>query len=101
RRRRHRTATEHLESAMSFFRLLIVLFLLLATSHAAQAEETFDTCTSFIPSLPTVITSQGTWCLDKNLGTAITGGNAITVATNNVTIDCNGFKIGGLAAGDG
>ena len=86
---------------MSLFRLLIVLSLLLATSQAAQAGETFDTCTGFIPSLPAVITSQGTWCLDTNRSTAVTSGNAITVAANNVTIDCNGFKIGGLAAGDG
>ena len=33
--------------------------------------------------------------------TAITIGNAISVNTNNVTIDCNDFKIGGLAAGVG
>src|SRR5690606_27324125 len=27
--------------------------------------------------------------------------NAITIDANNVTIDCNSFKIGGLAAGNG
>src|SRR5690606_20448934 len=32
--------------------------------------------------------------------TAITSGNAIHIAANNVTIDCNDFKIGGLAAGN-
>jgi hypothetical protein len=30
----------------------------------------------------------------------MTSGNAIEIANNNVTLDCNGFKIGGLAAGD-
>src|SRR5690606_3370431 len=45
--------------------------------------------------------TQGTWCLRKNLATNITSGAAIAIATNNVTIDCNDFKIGGLAAGDG
>ena len=29
----------------------------------------------------------------------LAGGAAITIATNNVTIDCNGFKLGGLSAG--
>jgi hypothetical protein len=33
------------------------------------------------------------------VATAIASGNAVTVATNNVTIDCNDFKLGGLAAG--
>ncbi|HEY0662080.1 MAG TPA: hypothetical protein VGD21_12260, partial [Lysobacter sp.] len=50
-------------------------------------------------SLPATITTQGTWCLRKDLSTAMSSGNAITIATNNVTIDCNDFKIGGLAAG--
>src|SRR5690606_5376874 len=32
--------------------------------------------------------------------TAQASGSAVEIAANNVTIDCNGFKIGGLAAGD-
>ena len=72
----------------------------LAWFSPAQAAQSYDNCTGFIDSLPATISTQGTWCLDKNLGTAITSGNAITIATNNVTIDCNDFKIGGLAAGD-
>ena len=67
----------------------------------AEAAESYDNCTGFITSLPATISTQGTWCLDKNLGTAMTSGNAITIATNNVTIDCNHFKLGGLAAGAG
>lgn len=53
-----------------------------------------------IDSLPTTISSQGVYCLRKNLSTAITSGRAISIDTNNVTIDCNDFKIGGLAAGN-
>src|SRR5688572_286205 len=37
----------------------------------------------------------------KDLATAISDGNAITVAANNVTVDCNDYKLGGLAAGAG
>jgi hypothetical protein len=69
-------------------------------TNSARAE-TYHTCNGFIDSLPATITTQGTWCLRKDLGTAMTSGDAITVATNNVTIDCNRYKIGGLAAGSG
>jgi hypothetical protein len=65
----------------------------------ARASEDYDNCTGFIDSLPASIGTQGTWCLRKDLSTAMTSGNAIEIATNNVTIDCNDFKIGGLSAG--
>jgi len=74
---------------------------LLSAVCPAQAAESYDNCTGFITSIPTTITTQGTWCLKQDLNTAITSGNAITIATNNVTIDCNNFKLGGLAAGAG
>lgn len=64
-----------------------------------RAAETYHTCTGFIDSVPATISSQGVWCLRHSLGTAVTSGDAITIATNNITIDCNDFKIGGLAAG--
>ena len=78
--------------------LLIGLTAAPVTSHAAQS---YDNCTGFITSLPATISTQGTWCLNADLATAITSGTAITVATNNVTIDCNDFRLGGLAAGLG
>ena len=72
---------------------------LFALPRAAQAAEGYDNCTGFITSLPVVISTQGTWCLKQDLATAITSGKAIDIQTNNVTIDCNGYKIGGLAGG--
>ena len=84
-------------------RLLAALALLAglaAVPGSAMAGKSYDNCTDFIDSLPTTISTQGTWCLRKNLATNITSGAAITIATNNVTIDCNDFKIGGLAAGN-
>ena len=84
-------------------RLLAALALcagLAAAPGIARAAQSYDNCTGFIESLPTTISTQGVWCLNKNLSTAITSGAAITIAINNVTIDCNDFKIGGLAAGD-
>ncbi|HEY0661025.1 MAG TPA: right-handed parallel beta-helix repeat-containing protein [Lysobacter sp.] len=77
------------------------LMLLTGMATAPVHAETFDTCTGFIDSLPATISTQGNWCLRKDLATAITTGDAILVTTNNVTIDCNSFKIGGLAAGPG
>ena len=76
--------------------------LLLATTAAlpARAAEGYDNCTGFIDALPAVITSQGVWCLNRHLTTAMTAGNAIEIQVNNVTLDCNDFKIGGLGAGD-
>lgn len=65
----------------------------------AQAAEGYDNCTGFIDSLPATIHQEGVWCLRKDLGTAITIGQAIYVGGNNITIDCNGYKLGGLGAG--
>ncbi|MEZ0470358.1 right-handed parallel beta-helix repeat-containing protein [Luteimonas salinilitoris] len=67
----------------------------------SRAAESYDNCTGYIDSVPTVITTQGTWCLRSNVSAALTSGYAIDIQTSNVTIDCNDFKIGGLAAGDG
>ena len=82
------------------FALLSVLALL-ACAKPAHAAQSYDNCAGTITSLPAVINSQGTWCMKQHLATAIASGNAITVNTNNVTIDCNDYKLGGLAAGAG
>ena len=80
-------------------RRLLALLLLLPVTSTAFAAESFDGCAGFIDSLPATITTQGVWCLRGDLSTSITSGAAITVAANNVTLDCNGFKVGGLGAG--
>ena len=79
---------------------LALLAGLVAAPGSARAAQDYDNCTGFIDSLPAIISTQGVWCLRKNLGTAITSGSAIRITTNNVIIDCNDLKIGGLAAGD-
>jgi nitrous oxidase accessory protein NosD len=71
----------------------------LASAPAARAAESYDNCTGVISSLPVIITTPGTWCLKGDVATAMMSGSAISVQSNNVTIDCNGFKIGGLGAG--
>jgi hypothetical protein len=79
--------------------LAVLSAALFSAPRPAQAE-TYQTCAGFIDSLPATISTQGTWCLRGDLGTAMASGAAITIAANNVTIDCNDFKLGGLAAGD-
>lgn len=71
--------------------------LLLAASSASA--EVVD-CTP-IETVPIVITVQGIYCLKHDLVTSITNGTAILVNTNNVTIEMNGFKLGGLGGGTG
>jgi len=80
--------------------LLACAGLWLAAGHA-RAAESYDNCMGFIDSVPATISTQGTWCLRKDLSTAMASGAAVTVATNNVTLDCNDFKLGGLQAGAG
>jgi len=79
---------------------LIATALLAAMSACLprQAHAEIQNCTN-ITSLPAVISSQGVYCLKQDLSTSITSGSAIQITTNNVTLDCNGFKLGGLGAG--
>ncbi|HEY0661018.1 MAG TPA: hypothetical protein VGD21_06845 [Lysobacter sp.] len=78
---------------------LLVLLGVAWFAAPAKAAESYDNCTGFIESLPATISTQGTWCLRKHLYTSMTSGAAITVATDNVTIDCNNFRVSGLGAG--
>ena len=80
--------------------LATALSALLLSPMAARAE-TFHSCRGTIAAVPATITTQGVWCLDQDLGTGLADGVAIDIATNNVTLDCNGFKLGNLAAGAG
>jgi len=79
------------------YRLILPALLAASLLPETAAAETND-CTP-IASLPAVVTSQGIFCLTADLSTGITSGAAITLANNNITLDCNGFKIGGLAGG--
>lgn len=77
----------------------IVFLALAGAATPAPAAESYDNCAGFIDALPMVISTQGTWCLRKDLATAASSGNAIEIQSSNVTIDCNGFKIGGIGGG--
>lgn len=75
---------------------LFIALLFLLAPLASRAETT--NCTS-ITSLPAIISTQGLYCLKQDLSTNISSGAAITITTNNVAIDCNDHKLGGLGAG--
>jgi hypothetical protein len=77
---------------------LAFVFTALVFTAPARAETV--NCTA-ITSLPAIITVQGIYCVTGDLTTAMSSGNAITINTNNVVFDMNGFKLGGLSAGPG
>jgi hypothetical protein len=65
------------------------------TAHAAPA---LGNCTGFIDTLPATISAPGTWCLRASLVSGTWEGApnaAITIASNDVVLDCNGFGIKG------
>ena len=82
----------------SSFLLVTGTLLALLLSLPAWAETI--NCTP-ITSLPATIDTQGLYCLTGNLATSQTSGEAITINANNVTLDLNGWKVGGQAAGSG
>jgi hypothetical protein len=64
----------------------------------APAKAETINCTE-ITSVPVVITAQGIYCLKSDKSSRLASGNIIDVQVDNVTIDLNGFKLGGLGAG--
>jgi hypothetical protein len=87
--------------SIRFFSIALLSLAGLASApRSAHAAQSYDNCTGFIETLPATISTQGVWCLHHDLATSIASGNAIEIATNNVTIDCNDFIIDGQAAGN-
>jgi hypothetical protein len=79
--------------------LSLALALFVFSFSPLTRAETLN-CTP-VTALPAVISTQGIYCLTGNLATAQTSGNAIEITANNVTLDLNGWKVGGQAAGTG
>lgn len=88
---------------MDILRALFISIAVLASSGGASgpaaAAESYDSCVGFIDALPAAITTQGTWCLRQDLDSSASSGHMIEIQTNNVTIDCNGFRIRGSGGG--
>lgn len=77
---------------------LAFLLALAGWGYSPRATAEIVNCTN-ITSMPAVITTQGVYCLKQHMPMNLASGAAITVNVNNVTIDCNEFKIGNLEAG--
>src|SRR5688500_8185831 len=89
----------HWSKPMPLRTMLALSCALLLHAPPGRTAESLEGCTGFIGTLPAVVDTQGVWCLRGDVSTAMTTGFAIYIQANNVTIDCNGFKVGGLAAG--
>lgn len=74
----------------------IMAFFAITANSFVNAETT--SCT-VIKSIPIKINTQGIYCLTDHVTTGISSGNAIDIKTNNVTLDLNGWKVGGQSAG--
>lgn len=81
-------------------RLLAVAAFAAAFVDDARAAESYDSCAGTIATIPATITTQGVWCLKSDKAWSSVSGAMVTIATNNVTIDCNNFKLGGLGGGE-
>jgi hypothetical protein len=84
---------------ISLFLSALVMAALALCPSAARAAESYDGCTGFINSVPATLSTPGVWCMNKNLALATTTGNAILINANNVVVDCNDYKLDGMAAG--
>ncbi len=83
-----------LKSVASLSAISVVLL-----SAAPAVAETVN-CTP-ITSVPTVITLPGVYCFTKSFATAVATGHLIDIQANNVVLDMNGHRLGGLAVGLG
>lgn len=73
------------------------LLVLSTTLFAPAASAQSDDC-KLIESLPTTIASPGNYCMVANATLNMTSGAAITIAANNVTVDCRDFTVFNEAA---
>lgn len=73
--------------------LIFLVGLAILPARTARGADPAWECTGTIDTLPAVIRTSGTWCLAHDLTTTITKGSAITIAANNVALDCNGHRI--------
>src|SRR5688500_14188184 len=79
----------------------LLLLLAACATGAARAAENFDGCTDFVTALPATIPTPGTWCLSGNLASSQADGVVLSIGADDVTLDCNGFKLDGGSAGTG
>lgn len=84
----------------TFIRTLLGSVLLTAAATVFPVKAEITNCTA-ITSTGATINSPGIYCLTGNIDTpgGFNNGNAIHITANNVTLDLNGWKLDGQAAG--
>lgn len=85
------------------FRALAVVATLLTFAAAAHAQPKGLRDCTVIDSLPAVLSAPGSYCLTRDFATALAGGAAIWVDSDDVTVDLRGHAIdnSGAAPGNG
>jgi hypothetical protein len=86
---------------MTIRSMAVALFVAVGPCGPSVSADESTLCNAYITSLPYTITTQGHYCFNTNLSTAITTGAAITINVDHVVLDLNNFKLGGGAAGLG
>jgi hypothetical protein len=76
----------------------LVAAILMAAIPVPFADAETVHCTP-VRWLPANISRPGVYCLDRDLSTGMTGGQAINVDSNDVVLDLNGHTLDGSAAG--
>jgi hypothetical protein len=79
---------------------LITLAVLFGCPQITLAAQSHDSCTGYITAVPAAISTPGIWCLNQNMNSSLSDTPAIEISANDVTIDCNGFWLDNLAAGN-
>jgi hypothetical protein len=67
-----------------------------APAHAADRTQS---CRGFITQPGTTLDAPGTWCLGQDLDVSGRSSDLIVIAADDVTLDCNGFRLDGMATG--
>jgi hypothetical protein len=80
----------------NLLRVFVTTALAMFSGRPLGADET-TLCNSYITSIPYTITKQGHYCLDRNITTTYSDslGAAITIDSDYVVLDFNGFKLEG------
>lgn len=95
---KHSTTGERTRRKQSAHWLLLFQLILAGVSGGdARAETTNLSGATEITSLPITITQPGTYYLSRNWQLNLPGGNALTIAANDVIIDLNGHTIANSA----
>src|SRR5678815_5060229 len=64
--------------------MAMLALMLAGTPVGGHAAESYGNCVGYIDTLPATLSTQGVWCLRKDLSTNLATGVAIKVQANNI-----------------